>query len=719
MNTSPVHQSLPETAVIGDDEYVLPEHLTAGMPQRGPRFGDTVWDLRVVLPRTARASRIDFTTLAGDTAIRTAKEYLYSRLRRAIHAGRYGGFGAKPLKATGAVNEFRTLRSVLETLRALGIQRLSDVRQADLNTALIEWKQRPHAATRYITVLRYLAAHGPFLTQDRLSIDPWLGRPAAAIAGKQRSQENTTARIPEPIAGPFMKAAVFYVEVASHDILAARREVRALEDARRGRVLGRGEARARITAFVARRRAEGRGIPALPLRNTRRQPEIPIVDGVVQEPNRRLVALLSGAHTSERIQALITEAGRELGYEPGGLDTPMSAWPDTGQPWRPRLAPGSVEEEIGYLRAACWATIAFLSGMRDDEVRELRRDCAFTERGQDGRIRYKVRGRVYKHRQLSGDEAEWVVLEIVHRAIAILLDINDDPTHLFGRFEPEHSGYILFGDVPARLVRFRDHLNELFGGKDGLFIPNDATTSDADTEDPPDDGDDEGQPWAFNTRQFRRTLAWYIAHQPFGVVAGAKQYQHAKTAIFEGYAGSSESGFAAEVAANEAVARLDYLEDLYRDWDHGGRAGGGAAKRIDAEFARIRRELGDLPGVVASPARLQTMLAHLTKTLHPGVLNDCFYQPATAVCRQRAKTLGRPLPLHNMCMACPNARRSARHLPQLTIARDHAAAALQTATGRKSHPELPPLQRLALTSHITDLDRLIAEVRDQEDPQSA
>jgi hypothetical protein len=90
------------------------------------------------------------------------------------------------------------------------------------------------------------------------------------------------------------------------------------------------------------------------------------------------------------------------------------------------------------------------------------------------------------------------------------------------------------------------------------------------------------------------------------------------------------------------VARLDYLEGLYRDWNNGGTAGGGAAKRIDAEFARIRRELGDLSGVVASPTRLRTMLQHLTKTLHPGVLNDCFYQSATAICRKRAKTLGRP-----------------------------------------------------------------------------
>jgi hypothetical protein len=54
-----------------------------------------------------------------------------------------------------------------------------------------------------------------------------------------------------------------------------------------------------------------------------------------------------------------------------------------------------------------------------------------------------------------------------------------------------------------------------------------------------------------------RTLAWHIAHQPFGVVAGAKQYKHAKLAMFYGYAGTSASGFAAEVVAEESVALLD------------------------------------------------------------------------------------------------------------------------------------------------------------------
>jgi hypothetical protein len=179
--------------------------------------------------------------------------------------------------------------------------------------------------------------------------------------------------------------------------------------------------------------------------------------------------------------------------------------------------------------------------------------------------------------------------------------------------------------------------------------------------------------------------------------------------MFEGYAGTSASGFAAEVAAEEAIAVLDYVEDLYRDWSDGARARGGAAVRIDAEFDRIRRELGDLPGAVADPARLRAMLRHLSTTLHAGVLNDCFFTPATAVCVKRAITLGRPAPQHTACLRCPNARRSTIHIVRLTAGRDQARQLDHQCRHRPD--QIPPLQREAIRTHLAELDTLIAEIQ--------
>ncbi|WP_200263399.1 hypothetical protein [Streptomyces sp. HSG2] len=690
-------------------EYVLPERLTLGLPSRGPLLSEDVWDLRCVLPRTWRTWRLDFTQIGDPLTRRTAKEYVTSRLHR-------GSLGLGPMKATAAAGELRVFIAVMNDLREMGAPRLAAVGRTHLNAVLTRWMASPGNAVRNITLLKHLAAHGPFLSQDRLNVLPWNGRSAYAVAGVRRIKgENATPRIPEEVLAPLLRTALFYVEKASGDVLAAQREVSALEAARKGQNLGHGQARERVLAFVSERRAAGRGIPALPRETAHTVPDAVTVDGVPQSPNHRLVSLLSGCGNSAHLRPLMAQAGEDIGYEEGGLDTPMSEWPTTGRPWRPRLSPFTLANELSFLRTACWIVIAYLSGMRDVEVRELDRDCATTETGADGRPRYKLRGRVYKgkDRKLSGDEAEWVVLDVVHRAVAVLREINDDPGHLFGYDGGGHNGYVLLSNMPRRIRAFRDHLNDLFSTADELYIPLTTTPPDAHSPDEEDEVEEDAPehtalPWAFDTRQFRRSLAWHIAHQPFGVVAGARQYKHAAITMFEGYAGTSASGFADEVAAEEAVAKLDYVEDLYHDWNEGGRSAGGAAQRIEAEFDRIRRELGDLPGAVASPSRLRTLLQHLTKTLHPGILNDCFYQAETAVCRKRAKPLGRPVPMLDMCLRCPNSRRSAVHLPRLERAHDMARAELTDATG------VPRLQQLAITEHLATLTRLIAEI-DHED----
>ncbi|MFE9765903.1 hypothetical protein ACFYPC_15480 [Streptomyces sp. NPDC005808] len=693
------------------EKFVLPKRLTVGLPGRGPLLTDDIWDLRCVLPRTWRTWRLDFTRISDPVTRRTAKEYVASRLRR-------GSLGLGPLKATAAAGELRAFASVVKDLRDVGATRLSGVDRTHLDAVLKKWKSSPHTAIRNVTLLKHLAAHGPFLSEDRLSILPWNGRSAYGVAGVQRIKgENITPRIPEEVLAPLLRAAVFYVETASGDILAAQEEISALKAARMGQNLGHGQARERALAFIAGRRAAGRGIPAIPVEAAHTVPGAVTVDGVPQSPNHTLVSLLSGCGKAVHLRALMAEAGESLGYEEGGLDTPMSTWPGSGKPWRSRLSPFTLANELSFLRTACWIVIAYLSGMRDAEVRELGRDCAVTEVGADGRPRYKIRGKVYKGkgRKLSGEEAEWVVLDVVHRAVAVLMEVNDDPGHLFGYDGGGRNGHVLLSNMPRRLRAFRDHLNELFSTTDGFYVPAPSTSPENDTPSPEEtfqEGEDTTEsttlPWAFDTRQFRRTLAWHIAHQPFGVVAGARQYKHAAITMFEGYAGTSTSGFTDEVAAEEAVAKLDYVEDLYHDWNEGGASAGGAAQRIEAEFDRIRRELGDLPGAVASPSRLRTLLHHLTKTLHPGVLNDCFYQAETAVCRKRAKPLGRPVPMLDMCMRCPNSRRAPVHMPRLERARAMAQAELGGVTG------LPQLQQLAITEHLATLTRLIAEI-DHED----
>lgn len=655
---------------------VLPARITDGRGSDGPRFADDVWDVTAFVPWTTQGSRIDFAAITDPGQRRTAKEFLHSRINRAVPVG---GTTARPMKITNLLGEFREVRAILADFAAAGAPRLADVTPALLAGVLSGWRTTSVvAAAGKAGVVRHMAAHGPFLT-DKLTFMPWLGRTANQVAGRISPQENTTPRIPEDVIAPLLKAAVFYVQTAAGDLLAGRAELAGLHAAAAGMArLTSGQARARLEVFVQDRVQEGRGMPA------QNAP-----GATARQPNLTLIRLLAGipGNVGYHREYLDDAAGR-IGFEDGGLSSPRSQWPGTGRPWRPGLDASSLDQELHHLRTACWIVIAYLSGMRDPEIRELTPECAFSEPGADGRTRRKLRGRVFKGRKLSGDQADWVVLPIVHDAVAVLQQVNNHPTHLFG-WDRGGKAELMRG-IPGRVNRFAAHCNMLWSEPGRQFIP-----------------DAGGSPWAFDARQFRRSLAWHIAHQPFGVVAGARQYQHAKVTVFEGYAGTSSSGFAAEVEAEQNIARLDYLENLYRDWNTGGPAGGGAARRIDTEFSRIRADLADLPGTIAAPARLRTMLQHLSITLHPGILGDCFFQPGTAACLKRAAppATGRPLPMLNSCLSCPNALRTPAHQPRLQQARDQARQVLEDAGGRP----LPPLQRAALNDHLDQLDQLISQ----------
>ncbi|MFH9612904.1 hypothetical protein ACH4MM_03890 [Streptomyces pratensis] len=707
MTAAPARKKSAAHRYPRDTDFVLPAALTQGHRSRGPRLGEDIWDLREFIPRTSRQRFVNLTGATSDLERRTLKEYLYARLR--VPVGRL----ARPIKVTWLAEDGRNFLRTMQTLAAIGVPHLQDLRKEHLDSYLAHVRPfGPGTVENQITTLKTIAVLGDHFSGDRLTFVPWPYRSARQISGLQQGAENTTARIPEEIMRPFLTGVVFYVETAAQDVITARQELTRI-DATEVPRSGQGGARRKFEQFIAERRTRGRGIPALPLERRARRPDAPVIDGVVQAPNLTMVELLTQVRSAYHLLPLLEDAGRELGYEEGGLSFSRADWPPTGRPWRPEFSRSTLEAETSYVRTACWAAIAYLSGMRDAEVRDLRRDCARVETAADGRPRYKIHGRVYKDRKVTGEEADWVVLDLVHRAVEVLLELNDDPTHLFG-YTASHGTLGLIRQIPQRLNDFRDHLNELFSDEEGPFVPVPAVTG-TDDPDPQDEetqtvsetGTEPAEPmaWRFDTLQFRRTLAWHIANQPFGMVAGTRQYKHASFAIFEGYAGTSASGFADEVEADKATAKLDYVEDLYHDWNEGGQSAGGATSRVEAEFDRIRAELGDLPGTAASPERLRTMLRHLTRTLHPGVLNDCFHQPATAVCEKRSGGLGRPLPMLNMCLTCPNSRRSSIHLPRLNQTRGSAVNELSNVT------ELPTHQQSAIHHFIATLDSLIGELQ--------
>ncbi|WP_342032995.1 hypothetical protein [Agrobacterium pusense] len=377
------------------------------------------------------------------------------------------------------------------------------------------------------------------------------------------------------------------------------------------------------------------------------------------------------------------------------MDTLLSLDPDTGQPWRPRFDVVALEREERMLQAACYVVCAYLTGMRDSEVQAMRPGCLSVTRSDDGLIdRYRVRSVAYKRKGVRGEEADWITIAPVSKAISVLeqltprSELQETKTLWPILHIPKARKQTLSTDVVTRLNQFRDHLSERFGGGETPIIP----------------AGPDGRPWQLTTRQFRRTIAWHIANRPFGTIAGMIQYKHVTVAAFEGYAGSSKSGFRAEVENERRLGQMDDILTYFDERQVGERLAGPAAVRIGRSLDGAASELQPLPGMIADRGRLRVLLADAARTLHVGVLADCFFDPATAVCLRHAAG-DRTAPMISMCepSRCPNACITARHRPPWARAAENARAVLK-------EKRLTDLQRLAVREDLRRIETILSDI---------
>ncbi|WP_371422405.1 hypothetical protein [Tardiphaga sp.] len=504
----------------------------------------------------------------------------------------------------------------------------------------------------------------PWLSGGGIAVLPWHGRSAFEIVRYPRKPrtENTTPRIPEPVIGSMLSWAIRYLDIYSADILAARNELTALEVRCAAMMMADGKRASsatyeeRLKLWLDQRHAAGRGVPVwekLPHMADRAGIG---VDGNGGQINHVLVGLHVGNSRSGRISStprlasVISDAIARSGVEIGGMDTPISIDPDTDHPWRPRFDARSLVREEQMLQGACYLICAYLTGMRDSEVQAMLPGCVDIERSADGLIeRYRVRSTVYKHRGAQGAAADWVTIEPVARAVRVMEALSAPAREARGLgslwvtlrpsiYTADHLG----SRAKHILNLFRDGLCER--GEQGL-------------------GAHDGEaPWRFDTRQLRRTIAWYIANRPFGVIAGKIQYKHASVAMFEGYAGSPEGDFRDAIDRELAIGQLDDIVAHFETYVAGGQFGGNGATKMAKVFDDAHAELQELSPNVMDRARLRKMLAHLGRTLHVGFLNDCLFDPTTALClggteRQREE------PILSRCIPdrCPNACLDERH----------------------------------------------------------
>ena len=682
------------------------------------RYGDQTWDLSPgVFRDNARRCHVTvhFSSIEDPAIADALRQFLHARLNVDLPGHRPR---LQPAAVRGEAN--RALLFFNFVKADLGRFDLARVDQSLLDRFARSKRReglRPVAVAVLLRVIFDLHELRRHLPTARLRIDPWPGRSPFSVAGARYIPgENRTPRIPEAIMTPLLSWSLRYVTCHAGDILAARAELDRLE-ATRNRLIAAEEGldpavrrlrqRQRLLDYVASLRQHGRGIPIWTTAHngaTRTDPQ----NGAVTPPiNYHLIHLHAGINAQAEpamhlglatgAPDLIAAAIAELGTEIGGIDTPNSADPDTGLPWRTRFDAKVLPLEEVMLQSAAYIVCAFLSGMRDSEIQAMRRGCLSITRTEDGTIlRYRIKSTAYKGKRGGGEETEWVTIAPVAEAIDVLERLSARAGQARGTTTlwpvltlRANTKTHVSAEIVRQLNRFRDHLNDQFGSAQAPVIP----------------AGPDGRPWRLTTRQFRRTIAWHIANRPFGTIAGMIQYKHASVAAFEGYAGSSRSGFRGEIEAQRALGQIDDILVYFDERQSGARLGGPAANRVGATLDTAAHELGPLPAMIADRPRLRTMLGSLARTLHVGPLADCFFDPATALCLNRISEPGASGPMISMCepVRCPNACIAERHRPAWQRGADEARLLLR-------EKRLPEPQRVTLQAEVARIQRVLEQI---------
>ncbi|MFD3458263.1 hypothetical protein ACFWVM_00970 [Nocardia fluminea] len=682
MNTPALrHWELP-----GDHDRVL-----AGWPLRPglaleqtSRFSDDRWQLEpAILQRHVPSKSLNFLLVPSRYRL-PAKQFLYAMIAGPLPAGE------RRQKLLGLPGVFTFLRRFLQWLdNRPTAPRLSEVTDLDLGDyhrylvlAMPHTGSRGEAHRTVQLLWRYRSGMSDPLRIDPRRVDDWRGH-------YQRGPENSTARIPEQVLIPLITWSIRFVDDFAEDIFAADRHRQLLETQTPttiARHIFHQQLRTYLDAYID----QGRPLP-----------------GIHGRPHMRFIARTLGADeervstSSSANHSMVLDAFAKVGATENTLLDIQIAGTLDEQPWLRSISLNhscySVTTLQRMLQIACYITIAFLSGMRDSEIKHLRRGSVTVARDEDGRpYRWKLAGRAFKGtNDPAGVPASWVIGHPAARAVEIL-----------ERLQPPEQP-ILFANLPrAAGKRSRDPDNAQMTKTTNSqmvefveWIARYCVDHRRDDAVPPVNG----IPWTLSTSQFRRTLAWFIARRPGGSIAGAIAFRHLSIHMFEGYAGTSDSGFRGEVESEQALARGEHLLALIDAHEHTqltGPAGDEAQRRLE-QFGEQARFAG---AVVTDDRRLQRLLRRADPAIYPGIFATCVFDPQKALCQHDRDRSGTARPSLGTCRPteCANAALTTGNLAALRAELNHLDRQIAL------RPSLPPLLQHRLRTRRTHIAEFVA-----------
>ncbi|NEA76556.1 hypothetical protein [Streptomyces sp. SID13588] len=628
-------------AHLAPHEQPVGRYVLAGRPlQEGMRleetavFEDDVWRLTPALLRADRHSlALDFTTLPTSRVL-VAKQLCFALLTQDTPPGE------TPISITSIRTYFSSVRRFLLWVNARDMA-LAEVDPQDLTAYhedVVALRLQLAGTNTHRRCVRMLWAYRTRL-HDHLTVDPlrvpaWQAWSRAQHRGRG---ENRTDRIPEHVMAPLLTWALRWVDDFADDVLAACRERDALD----ARPPDGPDPLASLQRLLAGFHARNQPLPIPPARLRGKHGIKPCVGYLA-----RLIGHRGKRLETKAAATLIHEAARTLGLDTGSYLDHRERGTLDGQPWHGAISYYDVAPYERLLQASCWVTIGYLSGMRDSEIKHLQRGCVRVLRDPQGRIyRHHVQSLAFKgENDPRGVPATWIVTAPVARAVAVLERLQpDDQPYLFALPRSSRRAATVAGEVPGS--------NSTASGLSALmtWINQYCTRNDRADAIPQVRG---RQPHLTN-RQFRRTLAWFNPRRPGGTIAGALQYRHQCIQMFEGYAGTSDSGFRDEVQAEQALTRGQFLADLSADSDRP-RLTGPAATEAEQRLAAYAPHV-DFPGqVVVDEARLRRIMARHDPRIYPGAFVTCVYNPDRALCRREGADAGEPVLGGCQPLACRN-----------------------------------------------------------------
>lgn len=354
---TPIVISAPEDRVLAD---------RVGAVTDGPAFGDDQWDLRPLSRKASSGTLVVSFDLAPPRFRSAARHLCWSWLHHETPVGDLQRTTATRQRVTAAtvVGLFQDLLQFLRWLEPRQAEQLADLTADVLDEFAAVVNASPTSRARKSRLLFSITRiwlHNPYLPPEhRLQRPPWEDPGARTFLGASDwTAENKTPPQHPQVVSPLLTWSLRFVEQLAPDILAAIHE----RDRLRSRIRPhpRREDRAVPAAYAEHQRATGAGLPG---RSGKAHGL-----GLAHE----YLAGTLGIGDDHNARKLLPADLPLVHGAPLAIDI-TGRWDDR-TPWLEMIDYYQVPVLRSLLATACLTVIAYLSGIRSDEVRELRRGC--------------------------------------------------------------------------------------------------------------------------------------------------------------------------------------------------------------------------------------------------------------------------------------------------------------------------------------------------------